>query len=91
MNDQTPPQLPAVGFVDIKMLCGDPKRGHPGIVGYGRSSWWNGCKAGRFPPPVRLGPNRTVWRVEQIRAYLADPSNLAAWSDSDQPDGAGPS
>lgn len=31
-----------------------------------KSSWWQGCKEGRFPKPVKLGPRTTVWRKSDI-------------------------
>lgn len=37
-----------------------------------KSSWWAGVKSGRFPKPVSLGPRTTAWRVEDIRALIAD-------------------
>lgn len=37
-----------------------------------RSTWWAGVKSGRYPKPVRLGPNTVAWRVEDIRRLLAD-------------------
>lgn len=36
-----------------------------------RSAWWAGCKAGRYPKPVKLSVNTTAWRVEDIRALIA--------------------
>jgi predicted DNA-binding transcriptional regulator AlpA len=33
----------------------------------GRSTWWAGVKAGRFPAPVKLGPRVTAWPVDAIR------------------------
>ena len=35
-----------------------------------RATWWNGCKSGRFPKPVKLGPRTTAWRAEDIAALL---------------------
>jgi predicted DNA-binding transcriptional regulator AlpA len=36
----------------------------------GKSTWWAGVKAGRFPKPVKLGPRTTAWRLEDIRALI---------------------
>ena len=36
----------------------------------GRSTWWAGVKAGRYPAPVKLGPNTSAWRAGQIRQLL---------------------
>ena len=34
------------------------------------SSWWAGCKSGRYPKPVKLGPRTTAWRASEIAALL---------------------
>lgn len=31
-----------------------------------RSSWYEGIKAGRYPPPVKLGPKMSAWREADI-------------------------
>lgn len=31
-----------------------------------RSSWWQGCKSGKYPKPIKLGPRTTVWRKDEI-------------------------
>lgn len=33
-----------------------------------KSSWWQGCKDGRFPKPIKLGPRTTVWRKSDIES-----------------------
>lgn len=35
-----------------------------------RSSWWSGCKSGRYPKPVKLGPRTTAWRLSDINELL---------------------
>ena len=40
------------------------------IVPVSRSSWWAGCKTGRYPAPVKLGPRTTAWRAEDIAALV---------------------
>ena len=36
------------------------------IIPVCETAWWNGCKAGRFPAPIKLGPNTTAWRKSDI-------------------------
>ena len=36
-----------------------------------KSAWWEGCKTGRFPKPVKLAPRTTVWRAEDIAALIS--------------------
>lgn len=39
-------------------------------VPIGESSWWKGCKEGIYPKPIKLGPRTTVWRSEDIDAFI---------------------
>lgn len=31
-----------------------------------RSAWYEGIKAGRYPPPIKLGPKMSAWREADI-------------------------
>jgi prophage regulatory protein len=64
-------QLPESGFLRLPQIIGDAKRGIPAVIPVSKSAWWEGCKTGRFPKPVKLGPRVTAWRVEDIRALIA--------------------
>lgn len=66
-------ELPEVGFLRLNQILGDPKTIPPiaPIIPVAKSTWWSGVKAGRFPPPLKLGPRVTVWRAEDIRAFIA--------------------
>lgn len=69
------PILPATGFVRLAKIIGKPPtkadpNGIPAIVPVSRASWWAGVKNGRYPAPVKLAPNTTAWRVEDIRALI---------------------
>lgn len=59
--------LPATGFVRLASIL--PPNGP---IPVSKSTWWAGVKSGRFPKPVKLGPRTTAWRVEDIRALIAD-------------------
>ncbi|MDR1888348.1 MAG: AlpA family phage regulatory protein [Zoogloeaceae bacterium] len=55
-------QLPETGFLRLKqVLC---------FIPVGKSTLWEGVRAGYYPKPVKLSPNVTVWRVEDIRALI---------------------
>jgi prophage regulatory protein len=60
--------FPSTGFVRIDALVGP---GRP--IPFSRSSLWAMVAEGRFPPPVKLSARVTAWRVEDVRAYIADP------------------
>lgn len=63
-------QLPDTGFLRIKQIVGDKKAGIPPIIPISRTSWLDGVRAGKYPPGIKLGPNTTVWRCEDIRALI---------------------
>jgi prophage regulatory protein len=50
----------------LKQILGDPKSGTPPIVPLGKSAWWAGIAAGRYPQPVRLGSRAVAWRRSDI-------------------------
>lgn len=61
---QTTP-LPTVGFVRLSSLLP--------IIPFSRAKVWRDVRDGKFPAPVKLGDHVTAWRVEDIRAWMADP------------------
>jgi prophage regulatory protein len=65
-------QLPETGYLRLPQIIGDPRAEPPipAVIPVGKSTWWEGVKAGRFPKPVKLGPRITAWRVEDIRALI---------------------
>jgi prophage regulatory protein len=63
--------LPAEGLVREWQIIGCKRRGVPPVLPYGRSTWHNGVKSGRFPQPVHLGAATVAWRVEDIRELMA--------------------
>lgn len=48
-----------------------PRPAIPALIPACKSSWWGGIKSGRYPRPVKIGPRTTAWRVEDIRALIA--------------------
>ena len=54
--------LPAVGYVRLPQILE--------IFPVSKSTWWEGCRSGVFPKPVKLGPRTSAWRVEDIRALM---------------------
>jgi len=64
--------LPETGYVRLKQILGDKKADPPvpPIIPVSKSTWWNGVKSGRFPVSVKLGPNTTAWKVEDLLALL---------------------
>jgi len=69
-------RLPETGFLRLPQILGDARAVPPlpALIPVKRSSWWAGVKTGRYPKPVKLGPRTTAWRVEDIRAFIANAS-----------------
>lgn len=40
------------------------------LIPVGKSTWWAGVKAGRYPAAIKLGPGITVWRAADIRRLI---------------------
>ncbi|WP_137719957.1 helix-turn-helix transcriptional regulator [Methylobacillus flagellatus] len=55
--------LPATGFVRLPQILE--------VIPIGKSTWWAGVKSGKYPAPVKLGENTTVWKAEDIHALIA--------------------
>lgn len=55
--------LPETGYLRLPQILR--------LIPVSRSTWWAGCRSGRYPQPTRaLGRRITAWRVEDIRALL---------------------
>ena len=68
------PSLPETGFLRLPQIVGNKKANPPipPIIPVCKSTWWSGVASGRYPKPVKLSPRVTVWRVEDIRALIAN-------------------
>ncbi len=65
--------LPETGYLRLSQIIGSPKATPPipPIIPVSKSTWWAGVKSGLYPPSVKLGPRITVWRAEDIRAFIS--------------------
>ena len=59
--------IPTYGFLRLPQVLA--------LIPISKSAWWEGCKTGRYPKPVKLGPRTTVWRAEDIAALVERFSN----------------
>lgn len=55
-------QIPSTGFLRLTQIME--------LIPISKSAWWEGCRIGRFPKPIKLGPRTTVWRAEEIAAFI---------------------
>lgn len=57
--------LPETGFARLPVVTQ--------VVGVAGSTIWLWVRKGKFPRPVKISERVTGWRVEEVRAFLADP------------------
>ncbi|MCF0075206.1 AlpA family phage regulatory protein [Dyadobacter sp. CY261] len=47
------------------------------LIPVSESTWWRGCKSGRFPKPYKLSQRITAWKISDIvecqKIFLASP------------------
>lgn len=66
LTDQTHgAALPATGYVRQAQLV-------PHIIPFSAATLWRKVKAGTFPAPVKLSAGVTAWKVEDVRAWMAE-------------------
>ena len=54
--------IPETGFLRLSQVLA--------IFPISKSSWWEGCKTGRYPKPVKLSARATAWRAEDIAELI---------------------
>lgn len=54
--------IPAFGFLRLPQVLA--------IFPISKSAWWDGCRTGRYPKPIKLGPRTTVWKAEDIKEFI---------------------
>ena len=37
-----------------------------------RASWYAGIKLGKYPPPIKIGPRSSAWRLSDINKLIED-------------------
>ena len=66
--------IPIHGFLRLPQVLA--------IFPISKSAWWEGCRTGQFPKPVKLGPRTTVWKAADIAALLECLGNSAEWKEA---------
>lgn len=64
--------LPSTRLLRLSDILGNKKATPPipALLPICKSTWWAGVKSGRYPQPVKLGPNITAWRCEDIHRLI---------------------
>jgi len=55
--------LPATGFVRLPQILFH--------IPVSRTTWLTGVRTGKYPAAVKLGPNLTAWRAEDIHELIS--------------------
>ncbi|HEY1096096.1 MAG TPA: AlpA family phage regulatory protein [Alphaproteobacteria bacterium] len=40
------------------------------LIPVSKSTWWNGCKSGKFPTPYKLAPRITAWKAIDVQGCI---------------------
>lgn len=59
--------IPTYGFLCLPQVLD--------LIPISKNAWWEGCKTGRFPKPVKIGLRTTIWRAEDITALVKSLGN----------------
>ena len=54
--------IPSTGFLRLPQIME--------LFPISKSAWWQGCRNGLYPKPIKLGPRTTVWKAEEITALI---------------------
>lgn len=65
-------QLSEMSLLRLYQIIGDKKRNIPAILPVSRTTFLNRVKDGTYPQPVRLGARSVAWRLEDIKALIAE-------------------
>ena len=65
LQKQSP--IPTYGFLRLPQILA--------IFPISKSAWWEGCRTGRYPKPIKLSSRTTVWKAEDIAAFIERISN----------------
>jgi len=57
-------------FYRLPQIIGSKKHNIPPIIPVSATSWWNGCRSGKYPTPIKLGPKTTVWKKSEVLALV---------------------
>jgi len=58
-------------FYRLRDIIGDKKHNIPPIIPVSKSTFWEWCRTGKAPKPVKLSERVTCWRAEDIEAFAA--------------------
>lgn len=54
------------------------RRTSHGLIGVSEKTIWQWVKEGKFPAPIRLSANITVWRLSDVQAWMENKASESA-------------
>jgi hypothetical protein len=65
-------KLPVPGYSRLSTVIGDKKANPPipGLFPMSKPSWYRGIKAGRYPKPVKIGPNMSAYANSKLNELM---------------------
>ena len=57
-----------VTYIRLNQLSSTPKR--QGMLPIAPVTIWRWVKAGKFPKPIKLGPQVLVWNLAEVEAFI---------------------
>jgi len=70
------PVIPTTSFLRLPQVLA--------LIPVSKSTWWEGCRTGRFPKPIKLTERTTVWRADEIAAFIAQVGNRAGHQEQEE-------
>jgi len=68
MEARAQTSFPPGALVRVEQICGNAKKGMPGLLPIAAATWWRWVKDGRVPAGRKLGPQVTAWPIEVVLA-----------------------
>jgi prophage regulatory protein len=65
--------LPEYGYLRVRQILGDRKRGILPLIPVSRSTWFRGIREKRYPAGLLLSTRVRVWSVSEIREIIEHP------------------
>jgi len=66
------PRLPETGFLRLPKVLE--------LIPVSETTWWDGVREGRFPPPVKLSARCSAWSVATIQRLIQQLSGAGSSS-----------
>lgn len=65
----SPKKVAMRAYLRVSEIANNRRTGVTGIIPVSPATWWNWCKSGKAPQPIRLSAGVTVWRATDVIAF----------------------